>query len=323
MSIPPLQHRGAGARRWSVAVLLLVVLAMSVSFGGCSKDADALVVYVAQDRVFADPLFAEFTQETGMRIRPLYDNEATKTVGLANRLRAERDRPQADVWWSNEELQTRLLIEAGILEPGPVRFGSRQRVLVCHTNQLDRWRGSASLAALTQPEWKGRVVLAYPVAGSTLNHFAVLHLRWGEAAWRQWASALKSNRPVLVDGNSAVVRWLDRAPDCVGLTDSDDVASAQREGHPLVAVPLPRDEALSIPNTVALVTGCRHRDAARRFAEFLGRPETLSRLRAAGALDPVEAAAAAPSKPLTDDEWRQMQGHLDQALEWIREQFIR
>src|SRR5256885_12959964 len=38
-----------------------------------------------------------------------YDSEAVKTVGLANRLLAERAHPQCDVFWSNEEMRTRQL----------------------------------------------------------------------------------------------------------------------------------------------------------------------------------------------------------------------
>ena len=45
------------------------------------------------------------------------DTEATKSVGLAERLRAEKDNPQADVCWGNEPFHTINLAEEGVLAP--------------------------------------------------------------------------------------------------------------------------------------------------------------------------------------------------------------
>ena len=73
-----------------------------------------VVVYVAQDQVYAEPLLAQFTSETGIRVAAVYDSEAVKSVGLANRLLAERNHPQCDVFWGNEELRTRQLAAQGV-----------------------------------------------------------------------------------------------------------------------------------------------------------------------------------------------------------------
>ena len=57
-----------------------------------------VVVYAAQDQVYAEPVFAEFQKETGIKVKAVYDSEAVKTVGLANRLLAERSHPQCDMF---------------------------------------------------------------------------------------------------------------------------------------------------------------------------------------------------------------------------------
>ena len=36
-------------------------------------------------------------------VRAVYDSEAVKTVGLVNRLIAEKANPQCDLFWNNEE----------------------------------------------------------------------------------------------------------------------------------------------------------------------------------------------------------------------------
>ncbi|MBL9138260.1 MAG: extracellular solute-binding protein [Verrucomicrobiales bacterium] len=299
-----------------------VVLGLLCTWGaGCSRDTEALVLYAAQDRVFVDPILAEFTRQTGIRVRVLYDNEATKTVGLVNRLRAEKGRPLADVWWSNEELQTRRLILEQVLEPDLKVFGARQRVLVCHTNEMPRWQSLTSLAVLTNRAFDGQFIVAYPLAGSTLNHFAALRLRWGENAWTQWLGGLLANRPILVDGNSAVVRWMGRKEGFVGLTDSDDVRFACREGAPLAAIPLPPGDGLTIPNSVAIVANGRHRAAALRFIEFMSRPEVQRRLRDDGALDPQESAPVGPQDSVED--WEQLIREFHLAAAWLEKNFLR
>ena len=44
-----------------------------------------------------------------MKVNAVYDTEETKSTGLANRLLAEKARPQADVFWSNEPVRTLVL----------------------------------------------------------------------------------------------------------------------------------------------------------------------------------------------------------------------
>jgi hypothetical protein len=45
----------------------------------------------------------------------VYDSEATKTIGLVNRLIAEKDSPRADVFWNAETGKTITLKKKGVL----------------------------------------------------------------------------------------------------------------------------------------------------------------------------------------------------------------
>ena len=86
------------------AMLLPLLARIKIAF-----QRNDLVVYAAQDQVYAEPILGEFTKQTGIKVRAVYDSEAIKTVALANRLLAERSHPQCDVFWNNEELRTRQL----------------------------------------------------------------------------------------------------------------------------------------------------------------------------------------------------------------------
>ncbi len=311
-------------RRAALALLGLAGLA------GCGRDpAREVVAYIAQDQVFAEPLLAEFTRQTGIRVRPVFDSEAVKTVGLANRLLAERARPQADLFWGNEELRTRQLAAQGVWREthGWAAFGHRSRRVVVNTNHValagtapGRQPAPAGLLELTNATWRGRVALAYPLFGTTATHFLALRQHWGEARWEAWCRALAAHRPLVVDGNSVVARLVARGEAWVGLTDSDDIAAVQREGAPVAALPL-TDESLLIPNTVALVRGAPHPDAAETLFAWLQRPEVVARLVAAGALEGAERAV--PGVNTLQPDWPRLVAEIEDGTRRLKEIFLR
>src|SRR5664279_3964160 len=120
--------------RMNAFALVLSALAISMALlSGCGGHrGPTVILYCAQDQVFAEPLLAEFTRQTGIRARAVFDSEAVKTVGLANRLLAEKDHPQCDVFWGNEELRARQLAAQGVFRAtnGFTTFGFRSRRIV-------------------------------------------------------------------------------------------------------------------------------------------------------------------------------------------------
>ena len=101
-------------------VALVVIAACGGPAGTNATNTSApqtVTVYVSTDRVFSEPILKTFEQRTGVRVNAVYDTEETKSTGLANRLIAEKDNPQADVFWSNEPVRTLVLKERGVLQP--------------------------------------------------------------------------------------------------------------------------------------------------------------------------------------------------------------
>jgi iron(III) transport system substrate-binding protein len=76
-----------------------------------------VTAYVSADRPFSEPIMQEYQRRSGVRVNVVYDTEETKSTGLANRLLAEKPRPQADVFWSNEPVRTLVLQSRGVLAP--------------------------------------------------------------------------------------------------------------------------------------------------------------------------------------------------------------
>jgi iron(III) transport system substrate-binding protein len=284
--------------------------------------APQVVAYCAQDQVYAEPIFRQFEQQTGIKVRAVYDNEAVKTVALANRLLAERHHSICDVFWGNEEMRTRQLAAQQVFRVtnGWAAFGYRSRRIVLNTNQLSFAAAPHSLFELTNATWRGKLALAYPQFGTTATYFQVLRQHWGEASWQSWCRALAANNPFLVDGNSDVVKTVGRGEASIGLTDSDDIADGQREGLPVAPLPMTA-ETLLIPNTVAVVRGAPHPGPAQQLFEYLQSREVVDRLVVAKAIE--GAFANAVTTPTLPVDWSRVLNDAKRTTAQLNEIFLR
>ena len=303
---------------------------MLLLIGGCDRTGpggEVVVVYTSVDDPVARPVLAEFTRRTGIKVEARTDTEANKSAGLVARLEAEKDNPQADVWWGNEVFRTIRLADAGVLAPYespaaddiPPLFkdpshlwagnGMRARVIAVHTGPDASAGGKSplpidSIEDLTRPELKGRVAIANPRAGTTSGHVAALYVLWGEEKARQYFRALRDNGVKVLGGNGDVAAEVGRGTVLAGLTDNDDVDNVLREGGAVRAV-LPDQKTvgtLTIPSTAALVKGAKHPDAAKKLIDYLLSKEVEQQLiDAKFARYSVRAGAPESVKPMQVD----------------------
>lgn len=267
--------------------MMRALLAALVLFAaGCAK-RDYVVLYTSQDQFYAEAILKKFIAETGIEVRAVFDTESAKTAGLAHRLRAEKNNPQCDVFWSNEEMHTRLLVQDGVIDLGDVRaVGFRTRQVVINTNVIAGADVPESLLDFAQEQWRGKVALAYPLFGTTSAYFLALRQHWGDAKWREWCEVMAGGAKV-VDGNSVVVRLVGAGECVAGLTDSDDIEAGLRQGLPVAATGEVK-ERFVIPNTISIVTGAPRREMAQRLADYLADSKTLQRMVELGAIEGIE-----------------------------------
>ncbi|HSU56321.1 MAG TPA: ABC transporter substrate-binding protein [Candidatus Dormibacteraeota bacterium] len=287
-----------------------------------SKPHPEVVAYVAQDQIYAEPIFRDFEKETGIKVLPVFDSEAVKTVGMANRLLAEKSHPQCDVFWGNEEMRTRQLAAQNVFRQtnGWATFGYRSRRMVINTNLLSVEKAPHSLLELTNKVWTGKVAFAYPQFGTTAAHFHALRQLWGDAGWESWCRALAANKPLVVDGNSVVVKMVGKGEAVVGMTDSDDIADSQREGLPVAEMGV-TEETLLIPNSVGLVRNSPHIAESEKLFEYLQKPKIAAQLVEAHALEGVSEATA-PRSALKPD-WAALLRDLEPTTKRLSQIFLR
>ena len=96
-------------------IMLLVLTATSLAACQARKQTPRVVIYTSVDQIYSEPILKAFEARSGVQVLAVYDVEAAKTTGLVNRLIAEIDNPQADVFWNGEFAQTLLLQEVGVL----------------------------------------------------------------------------------------------------------------------------------------------------------------------------------------------------------------
>jgi len=298
---------GGTVRRVKLSLMNFRALAcILLGFSGCtSSSGPEVVVYTSVDEPYARPILRAFTEETGIRVRALYDTEAAKTVGLARRLLSERPSARCDVFWNNEILQTLVLKEKDVFEKFtpregrdfPERFrdgegyftclGGRLRVLLVRPKAFENGKTPRSVFALADPNYARRGAVSQPVAGTTLTHAAALCVLLGEEKARRFFERMVEGGVKVVPGNAA-------AKDCVVegeadfcLTDSDDALKALSEDPELEIIVPDQGEkemgAFLIPGSVALIKGAPHRKEAERLIEYLLRPRVAERLLREGA----------------------------------------
>jgi len=299
--------------------ILACLLLASVYKAKLKLSQHQVIIYTSQDQVYAEPILKEFQRQTGIEVRAVYDSESVKTVGLVNRLLAEKDHPRCDLFWNNEELRTRQLAAKGLFEQWTA-VGYRTRRMAVNTNKLALASAPKSWSGLTNSTWHGKVALAYQLFGTTATHFLVMRQFWGDARWRTWCRALAANKPFLVDGNSVAARLVAQGEAWVALTDSDDIAAEQREGAPIAALPLV-EESLLIPNTIALLRGAPHPPAAEKLLAYLQQPDLVEKLIAAHALEgeSMQNVTQATLRP----DWNNLLAELEATTESLKAIFLR
>src|SRR5512138_1236068 len=126
----------------------------ALALAACKSSAREVVVYTSVDQPFSQPVFEAFEKRTGIKVRAVYDTEETKSTGVLNRLIAEANSPQADVFWANDPVRPFVLVQRGLVEPYvspaaagiPAQFkaadgtwtgiGARARVLLINRDKI-------------------------------------------------------------------------------------------------------------------------------------------------------------------------------------------
>jgi iron(III) transport system substrate-binding protein len=297
-------------------------------------------VYTALDQEFSEPLFSRFEVDSGIQVRPKFDTEATKTVGLANLImvEAKSGRGRCDLFWNNEILNTLRLKRQGLLRPiQPPNaqafpeafkasdgtwygFAARARVLIVNTRLVTEAETPQSIFDLTDPKWQGQVGIAKPLFGTTATHAACLFAVLGPDRARQFFLDLKANDVQILDGNKRVALDVASGGLALGLTDTDDAMIELEKGQPVRIIYLDSQPGalgtLFIPNTLAALRSSPNPSAAERLADYLLSSDVEAALaQGPSAQIPLNPNVTVPARVATPRTIQPMQVDFESALE--------
>ncbi|MCP4198164.1 MAG: extracellular solute-binding protein [Proteobacteria bacterium] len=322
-----------------------IVLAVAICLGALvviyllkqAPDAPSVVVYTSVDQVFSEPVLQRFGKETGIRVRAVYDTEETKSTGILNRLIAEANDPQADVFWSGDPVRPFVLIDRGLVysyvspqsQRIPARFkatdgtwtgfAARARVLLVNRERLGDRPMPHSVRDLADPRWRGETAIANPVFGTTTMHVAAWFSSWGQEAAKAFLDSLKANKVTLASSNGEVKRLVVSGEVTFGLTDTDDAFVAVQSGAPVEVVYPDQEEmgALIMPTVVVGIRRGPNPQHGRRLIDYLLSAEVESQLSESAAHMPLNPDARHPDHIRAVQELQSMNIDYAKVAKWM------
>jgi len=310
----------------SIGFIFLILI-----FGCNRKGTNEVIVYVSEDQVFSEPILKDFEKETGIKVKAVYDTEEAKGTGVMNRLIAEKNNPQADVYWANEPIRAEVLKQLGIAAPyiSPsataipdvfkdshgywTGFSARARVLIINSRAKNR---PSSIMVYADPQWKGRAVIANPLFGTTSVEIAALVTVWGDEHTRKFMEDIKRNEVKISTSNGESADLVASGEFDFALVDSDDAVNRMRQGKPVEMVCPDQGEdgigCLILPNAAVFIKNAPHPDNARKLIDYLLSKETEQKLAFADCAQiPLHQGIETPAYVLKIEKIKAM--HIDYA----------
>src|SRR6266481_5814487 len=280
------------------AIGVVLTLALIPILSSCrATSSRTVVVYVSEDQVFSEPILKDFERETGITAKSVFDTEESKSTGVMNRLIAEKDNAQADVYWANEPVRADALKQRGVSAPYVsasaegiadqfkdadhywTGFSARARLLLVNARSPIK---PASVMAYTDPSANGRAAIANPLFGTTTDYVTALFTIWGDERARTFMNDMKKNGVKITTSNGESTDLVAAGQVDCSLVDSDDAVNTKKQGKPVKMI-YPDQEpdgigVLILPNAVALIKGAPHTENGKRLIDYLLSKETERKL---------------------------------------------
>jgi len=324
----------------SIVLFMLILTA-------CNPSSDEVTVYCTVDQVFSEPVLKDFEKETGIKVKAVYDTEETKSTGVMNRLIAEKDNPQCDVFWSGDPIRNGVLQSKGITEsyqseqtsliPEHFRekdnhwigFSARARVLIYNKKLIASDSLPQSIFDFTDPAYKGQYAIANPLFGTTTFHMAALFVTLSDEKTKQWMNELKANGVVIAASNGDVKKRVMNGELAFGLTDTDDTFEAKKESDKVDYIFLDQQEngigTLIMPNALSLIKGSPQNENGKKLINYLLTRETETKLAKSCAQMPLIKGTEVPQNvPSLDNiqpmkiDYKETSDKLEAIQSWLK-----
>lgn len=218
---------------------------------------------------------------------------------ILERVRVERNRPQADLWWGAAHTTFQTAAEENLLTE--FRPSWADKVPESSRDPQGRWYGTFETPqviaynseAITEaeaphdwddvldPKWRDKVLIRNPNPSDTMRAI------FGAMIWRfykdtgstdkgfDWLRKLDANVHEYTADGTLLIQKLARREGLITLWDMPDVRLYKEQKNLPIAYSLPKSGTPVITDGIAIIRGAPHEQEARRFYEFVTTPESL------------------------------------------------
>ena len=272
-------------------LILGAALLLGVGGAACRRDARIpLLIYSPHGRdllTLVEKTYEQSHPQVDVRWLDMGSQE------VYDRLRAEKENPQADVWYGGPaEIFARGAAD-GLLarfrpswadsvppesrHEGDLSFGLYRTpaMIVYNSAAVPAEEAPREWDDVLLPRWKGKVLIREPLASGTMRAIfgTVLARSVAETGSPDrgfdWLRRLDAQTKEYVVNGTLLMEKIVRREGLITLWDLPDVLLERAAGAPLGYV-FPPSGSPVIDDAVALVRGARHPDAARELIEWLG-----------------------------------------------------
>ena len=284
---------------------------------------DTVVVYSTHGEDMLDEIAAAFEEKTGIKV------ESINLKGeLADRVRSEKENPQADVMFGGDSATYALLKEEGLFEAtnpewagdldamykdsGGYWYGTIKTpvMLFYNSDLLSAEEAPKDWADLTKPEYQGQIVVRDSLSSSMRSTVCCLidyyTREQGEEATWDYLSALDANIKNYYNSGSMMYAAVGKGEAAISWAVLSDIITNQVDnGMPLEIVDATSGSVV-LTDCIAAIKDAPHPNAAAAFVEFAGSAEVQAMIANDFNRVPTLDAALADSPEWMQTEYKAM-----------------
>jgi iron(III) transport system substrate-binding protein len=274
-------------RKFFIVAMVLSLFAVPLLQATGEAEYKNLTVYTALPESELPTYFSEFTKDTGIKIQYV----RLSAGELLTRVTAEKNNPQASVWFGGSYDNFVPAIKAGLLEAYqspelkniPKQYWDASGVanpfyvgaiaFACNKDWFKK-KGLAyptSWDDLLKPEFKGQISMAHPsTSGTSYTILAtIVQLKGEDNAWKYF-TALNGNIRQYAKAGATPPMDVGLGEAAIGITFSHDGLKPAGEGYPVV-LSFPKDGTGYEVGCLGLIAGAPEREKAngKRFIDWM------------------------------------------------------
>jgi len=277
----------------AVALPVVALLVALAGLWGCGDARTQVVLYSPHGRDLLALLETTYESEhpdVDVRWLDMGSQE------VFDRIRSEKANPQADVWFGGPDTIFGRGAEQGLLQPyrpkwadavpetsrapGDLYFGAYRSmpVLVYNTDKVAAEDAPRDWDDLLDPRWKGEILIRDPLASGTMRTMFGMFLArsvdetGSDAQGFDWLRRLDAQTKEYVLNPALMIEKLVRGEGLVTVWDLTDILLQKERGKPL-DFHFPTSGTPVIDDSIGLVAGAAHPEAAKAFIDWVGSPE--------------------------------------------------